>query len=104
MPTQPEPTFNVYLDESGDEGFQFGQGSSDWFVLSAVVTRCAGSFFYAVQPSQYGFTEPRYAQMLKPVVYFDNGHHLGYGLKIWPKEAADLLREERYSSLREAHR
>ena len=34
-------SFVVYVDESGDEGFSFGQGSSDWFVLSAVITRAA---------------------------------------------------------------
>ena len=34
-------TFVVYVDESGDEGFSFGKGSSDWFVLSAVITRKA---------------------------------------------------------------
>lgn len=36
------PSFRVYVDESGDEGFIFkerGQGSSRWLVLSAVVTR-----------------------------------------------------------------
>jgi hypothetical protein len=35
-------SFIVYIDESGDEGFKFvpgGGGSSDWFVLSAVVIR-----------------------------------------------------------------
>lgn len=35
-------SFRVYIDESGDEGFKFlpgEQGSSRWFVLSAVVTR-----------------------------------------------------------------
>ncbi len=37
-------SFVVYIDESGDEGFKFpteagGQGSSEWFVVSAVVTR-----------------------------------------------------------------
>lgn len=34
--------FNVYIDESGDEGFSFrerNRGSSRWFVLSAVITR-----------------------------------------------------------------
>lgn len=31
-------SFVVYIDESGDEGFQFGKGSTDWFVLSAVIT------------------------------------------------------------------
>lgn len=36
------PSFMVYIDESGDEGFVFnndGSGSSRWFVLSAVVIR-----------------------------------------------------------------
>lgn len=36
------PSFRVYVDESGDEGFVFkdrGQGSSRWLVLSAAVTR-----------------------------------------------------------------
>ena len=35
-------SFRVYIDESGDEGFKFlpnEQGSSRWFVLSAVVIR-----------------------------------------------------------------
>jgi hypothetical protein len=33
-----KPAFTVYIDESGDEGFRFGRGSSDWFVLSGVIT------------------------------------------------------------------
>lgn len=38
------PSFVVYIDESGDEGFVFnadGSGSSRWFVLSAAVIRKA---------------------------------------------------------------
>lgn len=38
----PAPTtasFVLYVDESGDEGFRFGAGSSDWFVLAGVITR-----------------------------------------------------------------
>jgi len=37
--------FNVYIDEAGDEGFQFRQGaegSSEWFILSAAITRTDG--------------------------------------------------------------
>ncbi len=37
-----KPSFVVYIDESGDEGFVFnedGSGSSRWFVLSAAVIR-----------------------------------------------------------------
>ncbi|MBC7871712.1 MAG: DUF3800 domain-containing protein [Chitinophagaceae bacterium] len=30
-------SFVVYIDESGDEGFQFEKGSSQWFVLSAAI-------------------------------------------------------------------
>ena len=36
------PSFRVYIDESGEEGFVFhpdGTGSSRWLILSAVVTR-----------------------------------------------------------------
>lgn len=29
--------WSVYVDEAGDEGFRFGKGSSDWFVLSSVI-------------------------------------------------------------------
>ncbi len=36
-----DATFVAYIDESGDEGFRFGAGSSEWFVLSAVVIRAA---------------------------------------------------------------
>ena len=35
-------SFNVYIDESGDEGFQFDTGnggSAHWFILSAIVVR-----------------------------------------------------------------
>lgn len=37
-----KPSFRVYIDESGDEGFVFnpdGSGSSKWLVLSALITR-----------------------------------------------------------------
>ncbi|HRE81053.1 MAG TPA: DUF3800 domain-containing protein, partial [Opitutaceae bacterium] len=38
----PSHSFQVYIDESGDEGFVFldgEKGSSRWFVLSAVIVR-----------------------------------------------------------------
>ena len=33
--------FVVYIDESGDEGFSFERGSSEWFIVSAIITRKA---------------------------------------------------------------
>jgi hypothetical protein len=64
----------------------------------------AGSFYYSVQQSQYGFTEPRYAQMLKPVVYRHKNGWLGYGLKFWPRDASALLKEERYQWIGEVYK
>lgn len=35
---QPKPRiYRAYVDESGDEGFAFGKGSPEWFVVAAVV-------------------------------------------------------------------
>lgn len=34
-------TFVAYVDEAGDEGFKFGKGSSEWFVLGAAILRRA---------------------------------------------------------------
>ncbi|MDP2948168.1 MAG: DUF3800 domain-containing protein [Chloroflexota bacterium] len=34
-------TFNVYIDEAGDEGFEFSKGSSTWFVLAAAIVEAA---------------------------------------------------------------
>ena len=54
----------------------------------------ASSFYYGVQVNPYGFNEPRYAQMLKPVVYRHKKQALGYGLKFWPREAMTLVEKE----------
>jgi len=51
----------------------------------------ASGFYYAVQPSPLGFTEDRYARMLKPVVYQRRGRYLGYGVKFWPREVTDTV-------------
>lgn len=64
----------------------------------------AGSFWYAVEPSAHGFVEPRYACMLKPVVYRRRGRYEGYGLKFWPREVYSLLeKEERLAWVREEY-
>ncbi len=54
----------------------------------------ASATFYSVQLSQYGYTESRYIQMLKPVVYHYRGAYLGYGLKFWPIEAEEKIEKE----------
>lgn len=47
----------------------------------------ASAFYQAVELSPLGYCEPRYAQMLRPVVYRHAGQYLGYGLKFWPRDA-----------------
>lgn len=32
-------SFNVYIDEAGDEGFDFTKRTPEWFIISAVITR-----------------------------------------------------------------
>jgi len=63
----------------------------------------ASSFFFALRP-QYGFTEPRYAQMLKPCIYHHKGRYSGYGLKLWPDEGILKLGEgEEHHWLRQSY-
>lgn len=65
----------------------------------------ASSFFYAVQPSRYGYTEDRYARMLEPVVYHKDGHHRGYGLQFWPGEVDVVLQSDaRFEWLRSQYK
>lgn len=47
----------------------------------------AGAFFNALERDNYGNTEPKYLQILSPVLYRHAKNLNGYGLKIMPKEA-----------------
>lgn len=53
----------------------------------------AGAVFNALERNRFGYTEPRYAIMLKPIVYHHSGRYLGYGLKFWPRETEELIRK-----------
>jgi len=69
-----------------------------------VVDAVASSFFCAVEQSALGYTEDRYARMLKPVVYNHHGKYIGYGVKLWPRELErGLETEKRFSWLRETY-
>lgn len=54
----------------------------------------ASGTFYAVEPSQHGYTEDRYIRMLKPVIYHHQGKYVGYGLKFWPREVDTMLKTD----------
>ncbi len=63
----------------------------DAYMGLQIADAVASSWYYGLQPSPHGFVEPRYAQMLRPVVYRHQQQYLGYGLKFWPREAEKLL-------------
>lgn len=54
----------------------------------------ASGFFFGLQTNQYGFTEDRYARMLKSVVYNHKERFNGYGIKLFPREAETDLKKE----------
>lgn len=56
----------------------------------------ASAFFVGVEQNTFGFTEPRYGQMLKPIMYERLGRHMGYGLKLWPRETDGMVREREH--------
>jgi len=45
----------------------------------------ASAFYMACELTPQGFNEPRYANMLKSVVYSHEQQFIGYGLKFWPR-------------------
>lgn len=61
-----------------------------------IVDAVAGSFFYGVQCSVYGFVEDRYARMLKPVMYRYRKQYLGYGLKFFPIDLDKAIEEQEH--------
>jgi hypothetical protein len=59
-----------------------------------IADAAASSFYYGVQVNPQGFNEPRYATMLRPVVYSHKGRRLGNGLKLWPHGADELAKDD----------
>lgn len=57
-----------------------------------VADAVAGAMFNALERNRFGYTEPRYAIILKPIVYHHSGRYVGYGLKFWPRETEELIR------------
>lgn len=48
----------------------------------------AGALFNALERDRFGNTESRYLTTLFPILYGYNGIHIGYGLKVVPREAS----------------
>jgi hypothetical protein len=48
----------------------------------------ASAMLYGVRQDAHGFTEPRYVNEMHRTVYERDGRRLGYGVKLFPPEAA----------------
>ncbi len=90
----------ILRDKPGEEAGRVEWSVIDCDLVSAqqhaksmglqVVDSVASGFQRAVEP-QRGFTEDRYARMLKPTVYAYNGRRRNNGLKIWPGEVYQTI-------------
>lgn len=77
-------SLTIYIDESGDEGFQFGFGSSRWFVLAATVYE----FEYLQEVSEL-------VERVKTVIYADTDVQRRLSLIKRPLHFRDLRHEQR---------
>lgn len=59
-----------------------------------VADAVATSYFYAVEPSPYGFVEDSYARLILPKAYRYKSSLWGYGIKLMPKEAEERRRQK----------
>jgi hypothetical protein len=66
----------------------------DKYMGLQIADACASAFYYGLQINPQGFNEPRYVNMLQPVVYRHRNTYRGYGLKLIPAEINKLLRTD----------
>lgn len=81
--------FDVRIDWSVLDPRQIQARPHDSLMGLQIADAVASSFYMACELTPQGFNEPRYAQMLEPVVYRHRKQCLGYGLKFWPKDARE---------------
>lgn len=79
------PVIDIPAIEAEDHGSRFGLQIAD-LVMSGITA--------ALEPDFYGNVEPRFARMLKPVVYNKGGKYLSYGAKMVPNADAIPLTEQ----------
>jgi uncharacterized protein DUF3800 len=68
-----------------------------------VADAVAGGFYAGLAKGPYGHTEPRFARMLKPVVYKYGGKYLSYGLKFLPN-IESLIDDDRLGWVKEFYK
>jgi hypothetical protein len=103
--------FNHLRDKSGMLGVRIDWGVIKQDQITAIqhskraglqVADAVASAHSCAVEFKHGFTEDRYARMLKPRVYTRNGSPIGYGLKFWPRDVDEATKTEgRFGWVRE---
>jgi hypothetical protein len=84
------PVIDVAAIEAEDHGSRFGLQIAD-LVISGLTA--------ALEPDMYGNVEPRFARMLRPIIYRRQGNFLSYGAKIVPQPETIPLSEQQQEFL-----
>lgn len=85
------PVIDIPAIEAEDHGKRFGLQLAD-LVMSGLTA--------ALEPDFYGNVEPRFARMLKPVMYNRGGNYMSYGTKVVPAPEAIPFAEQQREFLR----
>lgn len=92
--------FGVRVDWSVIDPTKIEARTHDSLMGLQIADAVASSLYMACELTPLGFNEPRYAQMLKPVIYRHEGTCIGYGLKFWPREESECT-EPHFAWLKE---
>ncbi|MEX0746204.1 MAG: DUF3800 domain-containing protein [Phycisphaeraceae bacterium] len=92
--------FGVRIDWSAIDPARIEAHTHDSLMGLQIADAVASSHYMACELSPQGFSEPRYAQMLRPILYRHDKKTLGYGLKFWPRDA-DECTEPHFAWLKE---
>jgi hypothetical protein len=91
--------FGVQIDWTVIDPAKIEAHTHDSLMGLQIADAVASSHYMACELTPQGFNEPRYAQMLVPVLYRHERQALGYGLKFWPRDA-DQCTESHFGWLR----
>jgi len=83
---------DVRIDWNVVKGEQFSVYGATSRMGLQIADAVASGYYAGLQPNRFGYTEPRYAEMMRPITYAYKGRALGYGLKFWPRETDELVR------------
>lgn len=85
--------FDVRIDWSVLDPQRIQAKPHDSLMGLQIADAVASSFYMACELSPQGFNEPRYAQILDPVLYRRDKICIGYGLKFWPRDEKECTED-----------